>query len=149
PEVRAAVVLARGEGAEKSLLAYVVPPVAADLRAFLRGHLPEPMVPPGFVFLESMPVTPNGKVDRKALARIEPERCAGASQAPRTEAERTLAGIWRDLLGIDRVGVEDSFFDLGGHSLLATRVVARVRDAFGVELPLRALFQASRLEDMA
>src|SRR6185436_1349503 len=118
PEVRAAVVLARGEGAEKSLVACVVPPVASDLQAFLRESLPEPMVPSGFVFPESLPLTASGKVDRKALARIEPERRESTSQAPRTEAERLLAGIWCDLLGRERVGVEDRFFDLGGHSLL-------------------------------
>src|SRR6185436_8949361 len=123
PEVREAVVLARGEG----LVGYVVPPVSTDLRAFLRDSLPEHMVPSGLVFLEAMPLTPNGKVDRKALAQIEPERQADGFVAPRTATEERLAAIWSELLGVARIGIADRFFDLGGHSLLATRVVSRVR----------------------
>jgi amino acid adenylation domain-containing protein len=145
PEVREAVVLAR----DQSLVAFVAPPVSADLRAFLQASLPEHMIPAGFVSLDAMPLTPNGKVDRKALAGIEPESRSGAFLAPRTAAEEILAGIWRDLLGVARVGVKDRFFELGGHSLLGMRLAARVRDAFGVELPLRTLFEAPALEDLA
>ncbi|MES1242476.1 MAG: amino acid adenylation domain-containing protein, partial [Acidobacteriota bacterium] len=145
PEVREAVVLACGQ----SLVAYVAPPVEADLRAFLRESLPEPMVPSAVVFLDSMPLTPNGKVDRGALARIEPERREGVFAAPRTAEEEILAGIWSDLLGVERIGAGDSFFDLGGHSLLGARVVSRLRDAFGVELPLRALFETPTLAGLA
>ncbi|HEX3128096.1 MAG TPA: non-ribosomal peptide synthase/polyketide synthase [Thermoanaerobaculia bacterium] len=145
PEVREAVVLVKDQG----LVAYVVPAVEADLKGFLRESLPEHMVPSGFVFLDSMPVTPNGKADRKALSRIEPERRESTSTAPRTVTEEILAGIWRDLLGVEKIGIEDGFFDLGGHSLLGTRVISRVRDAFGVELPLRALFEAPTLAGLA
>ncbi|MES1241578.1 MAG: non-ribosomal peptide synthase/polyketide synthase, partial [Acidobacteriota bacterium] len=146
PAVREAVVLANGQ----SLVAYVAPPVEADLRGFLRESLPEHMVPSAVVFLDSMPLTPNGKVDRKALARIEPERrTEGVFNPPRTVTEERLAGIWRDLLGVERIGAEDGFFDIGGHSLLGTRVVSRVREAFGVELPLRALFEAPTLAGLA
>ena len=158
PEVREAVVLPR----DQTLIAYVVLPAAPGslpagperplpegLRAFLRDSLPEHMVPAAFVFLDTMPVTPNGKVDRKALARIEPERRETAFRAPRTPMEEILAGIWSDLLGVGRIGAGDSFFDLGGHSLLGARVASRVRDAFGVELPLRALFEAPTLAGLA
>ncbi|HEX3131752.1 MAG TPA: amino acid adenylation domain-containing protein, partial [Thermoanaerobaculia bacterium] len=145
PEVREVVVLARDQG----LVAYVAPAVEADLRAFLRESLPEHMVPSGFVFLDAMPLTPNGKVDRKALARIEPERRATVSMAPRTSTEELLAAIWSGLLGVERIGVEDGFFELGGHSLLATRVISRVRDAFGVELPLRSIFETPTLAGLA
>jgi amino acid adenylation domain-containing protein len=145
PEVREAVVLVR----EQSLVACVAPPAEADLRSFLRESLPEHMVPSAFVFLESMPVTPNGKADRKALALVEPDRRERAFTAPRTATEEILAGIWRDLLGVESVGVEDGFFDLGGHSLMAARLVSRIRDAFGVELPLRAVFEAPAMGDLA
>ena len=146
PEVREAVVLAR----EQSLAAYVTPRVSADLRAFLRAGLPEPMIPSAFAFLDAMPLTPNGKVDRKALARVEAAGAASSSYvAPRTAAEEWLAAVWSELLGVERIGAHDSFFDLGGHSLLAVRVLSRVRDAFGAELPLKALFESPTLADLA
>ncbi|HEX3128876.1 MAG TPA: non-ribosomal peptide synthase/polyketide synthase, partial [Thermoanaerobaculia bacterium] len=146
PEVREAVVLVR----DQSLVAYVTPPIEEDVRVFLRESLPEHMVPSAIVSLDAMPLTPNGKVDRKALAGIEPvRRTAGVYRAPRTITEERLAGIWRDLLGVERIGVEDNFFSLGGHSLMATRMVSRIRDAFGAELPLRTLFEAPTLESLA
>ncbi|HEX3129772.1 MAG TPA: amino acid adenylation domain-containing protein, partial [Thermoanaerobaculia bacterium] len=148
PEVREAVVLVR----DQILVAYVAPPLpadTADLRAFLGASLPEHMVPSAFVLVESMPLLPNGKVDRKALATIEPERRKRGFTAPRTETERRLAAVWADLLGLERVGVEERFFDLGGHSLLATRLVARIRDGFGVELPLKAVFEAPTVAELA
>jgi acyl carrier protein len=102
------------------------------------------MVPAAIVFLDRLPVTPNGKVDRRALPAPD-----GATRppepsfvAPRTEVERTLAAIWADVLGVERVGIHDDFFALGGHSLLATRVASRVREAFGVDLPLRDFLEA-------
>ncbi|HEX6863359.1 MAG TPA: amino acid adenylation domain-containing protein, partial [Thermoanaerobaculia bacterium] len=152
PAVREAVVLTRGQGADRALVAYLVPPVpegAAALREHLQASLPEAMVPSAFVFLESMPLSPNGKVDRKALARIEPEREAADFVAPRTPLEERLAGIWSELLGAERVGVEDHFFRLGGHSLMATRLVSRLRETFGVELPLREIFEAPTLAGLA
>jgi amino acid adenylation domain-containing protein len=145
PAVREAVVLAR----DQALIAYVAPAVNADLRAFLRESLPDHMVPSGLVFLDAMPVTPNGKVDRKALSQIQPDRRTAATTPPRNAAEEILAGIWRELLGVEGLGIEDRFFDAGGHSLLATRLVSRVRDAFGVELPLRVVFEAPALGDLA
>jgi amino acid adenylation domain-containing protein len=146
-QVRAAVVTARDDagGAGKRLVAYVVPegehaPGAAELRVYLRERLPEYMVPSAFVTLEAFPITPNGKVDRKALP--EPDLAPTAAYvAPRTPVEELVCGLFSQVLGVERVGVEDNFFELGGHSLLATQLVSRVREAFGVELPLRELFE--------
>jgi amino acid adenylation domain-containing protein len=153
PQVREAVAVVReGPQGDPRLVAYVVAgegasPAAAELRAALRERLPEHMVPGAFVVLESIPLTPNGKVDRRALPAPEAE--SAAYVAPRTPVEEVLAGIWAELLGTGRVGVEESFFDLGGHSLLATRVVSRARQAFGVEVPLRALFEAPTVAGLA
>ncbi|HEX3131500.1 MAG TPA: amino acid adenylation domain-containing protein [Thermoanaerobaculia bacterium] len=114
-----------------------------SLRAWLESRLPSHMVPSAFGFLESLPRLPNGKLDRRALAAL-PVNGAGAAEgfvAPAAEDEVRLAAIWSEVLGVPRVGLHDDFFRLGGHSLLATRIVARVRRDFGVDLPLRSLFQ--------
>jgi amino acid adenylation domain-containing protein len=155
PGVRSCVVVAREEGLEeRRLVAYLVapgpPPQASDLRGFLRQSLPEFMVPAAFVVVAELPLTPSGKLDRRALP--EPRRDAmdaGAFVPPRTPTEELLAGIWKALLGVERVSVDDSFFSLGGHSLLATRLLSRVRSALGVELSLRALFQEPTLAGLA
>ncbi|HEX7239391.1 MAG TPA: non-ribosomal peptide synthase/polyketide synthase, partial [Longimicrobiaceae bacterium] len=153
PAVRHAVIVARdGRAGGKRLVAYVVPaegasPSAEELRVWLRLVLPEHMVPSAFVALETLPLTPSGKTDRRALP--EPEQDAAAFVAPRTGTEEVLSGIWAEVLGVERVGVEESFFDLGGHSLLAMQVVSRVRQAFGVEVPLRSLFQAPTVAALA
>ncbi|HBL31622.1 MAG TPA: non-ribosomal peptide synthetase, partial [Acidobacteria bacterium] len=150
PAVREAVVVVRGGGGlEKRLVGYVVPSQSVDassfvaeLRSFLRRVLPDYMVPSALVVLESLPLTKNGKVDRGALpAPEEGSYGRGTYVAPRTELERRLCAIWEELLGVEGVGIDDSFFDLGGHSLLATRLVSRVRSVLGRELPLRALFE--------
>jgi hypothetical protein len=113
--------------------------------------MPDYMIPSAFVWLNSLPLTPNGKVDRRALPAPDRDRpeLEQDYQAPRTPTEQMLAGIWADLLGLEGVGIHDNFFALGGHSLLATRVVFRVRQAFGVELPLRALFEAPTIAGLA
>ncbi|HKH46579.1 MAG TPA: amino acid adenylation domain-containing protein [Thermoanaerobaculia bacterium] len=155
--VREAVVLARetGRPGDRELVAYVAGEGLdpARLREALRSRLPGYMVPSGFVLLDELPVTPNGKMDRRALARIEPERDAAGFVAPRTPTEEALSALWVDVLGArrtgGRVGVRDHFFALGGHSLLATRLMAAVRDAFGVELPLRVLFEQPTIEGLA
>ncbi|MEW5926225.1 MAG: amino acid adenylation domain-containing protein [Gemmatimonadota bacterium] len=150
PGVREARVVVREDApGEKRLVAYLVGEAGAEeVRAYLRASLPEYMVPAAFVALDALPLTPNGKLDVRALPA--PEYASGDRYvAPRTPAEEVLAGIWADVLGLERVGVRDGFFELGGHSLLATRVVARARAALGVELPLRALFDAPTVEGLA
>jgi amino acid adenylation domain-containing protein len=148
--VREAAVVVREDLGEKRLVAYVVGEVfAAVLRQALLERLPDSMVPAAFVKLAALPLTLNGKLDRKALPPPERQTSAETWQAPRTPVEEVLAGIWGELLGFERVGVDDHFFALGGHSLMATRVLSRLREVFGVQIPLRELFEAPRLADFA
>ena len=121
-----------------------------QLQAYLAEKLPEYMIPSAFVVLESLPVTANGKVDRLALPAPEPIKLewAGGYVAPQTSVEEVLVKIWAEVLGIKRVGIRDNFFELGGHSLLATQLVSRVRDACGVELPLRCVFEAPTIGEL-
>jgi amino acid adenylation domain-containing protein len=153
--VEEAVALTREDApGNKRLLAYLVlregsRPSVAELRQHLLGALPEYMVPSAFVFLDAMPLTPNAKIDRAALPAPDATGMEETCVAPRTPAEEVLAGIWANLLGVARVGVEDNFFELGGHSLSATQLVSRVRNAFGVELPLRRLFETPTVAGLA
>ena len=156
PEIREAVVLVDQQGGEKHLVAYLTPregetlPALHALRETLSSRLPSYMVPSAFVALETLPLNASGKVDRKALARIKPEPETEETGAVHlSPTEEMLAGIWSELLGIERIRPSNDFFDLGGHSLLATRLVSRLREAFGVELPLRAVFQTPRLDALA
>jgi amino acid adenylation domain-containing protein len=150
--VREVVVIASEDAAgNKQLVAYVVSDESIDsnqLRAYLKGRLPEYMVPSAFVTLEEMPLTPNGKVDRKALPK--PERSGGdAYVAARTPVEEVLVGIWEQLLKLERVGVHENFFELGGHSLLATQVNSRIRLTFHVDLPLHVIFEFPTIAELA
>ncbi|HYN22360.1 MAG TPA: amino acid adenylation domain-containing protein, partial [Thermoanaerobaculia bacterium] len=122
-----------------------------DVKAGLRERLPEHMVPSSFVVLEEFPLSPNGKVDRKALPAPESVRHAAEREhlAPRTPTEERLAAIWREILGTERIGSEDSFLEIGGHSLLAAQVLARVRDQMGVALSLRDVFECPVLSAFA
>ncbi|HSL81320.1 MAG TPA: amino acid adenylation domain-containing protein, partial [Thermoanaerobaculia bacterium] len=157
PRVAECAVIARDDlPGGRGLAAYVVserpgPVPARELRAYLLARLPDYMVPAVFVDLEGLPRSGTGKVDRGALPAPGPGdlAAAGGRTAPRNEVEELLAGLWRELLGIDRVAVEDDFFALGGHSLLATRLIARIRSAFGRELPLAALFEEPTLGGLA
>ncbi len=155
PAVSEAVVLLREDRAgDPRLTAYLGLIPGADspteLRRDLAQRLPDYMIPAAFVPLPALPRNANGKVDRKALAAILPEgTVAGPRIAPRTPVEEVLAGLWAQVLEVEKVGAFDDFFDLGGHSLLATQLVMRIRDAFGVELPLRAIFQAPTLAAQA
>jgi amino acid adenylation domain-containing protein len=146
----ARVIVREDEPGEQRLVAYLVGEADADaLREHLRLSLPEYMVPAAFVTLERIPLTPNGKLDVKALPALDLASAEDRYVAPRTPVEEALAGIWAELLRLDRVGVTESFFELGGHSLLATRVVSRIREVFAVELPLRALFEHRTVEELA
>jgi acyl carrier protein len=107
------------------------------------------MVPAVFELLEALPLTPNGKIDRKALAALEVSRAEADYVAPRTPTEERLAAIWAEVLGVERVGVHDSFFDLGGHSLLAIRIVTRASEAFQVDISLQVLLEHLSVAAMA
>ena len=167
PEVRAAVAGVREVAGDRRLVAWVVPAPesgvdgtdatdatdqAERLRGALARTLPGSMVPSAFVVLDALPLSPNGKVDRKALP--DPDAtlrggAAGAATPPRTPVEEAVAAIWSELLGVPAVGVHDDFFRLGGHSLLAMRVISRLRQAFGVELSVRALFERPTVAGLA
>jgi amino acid adenylation domain-containing protein len=145
PDVLAAVVTTFGAGQDVRLVAYVVG--TADEQS-LRGRLPEYMVPAAIVSLDALPLTPNGKVDRTALP--EPDFAAGVAWVgPRDPVEEVLAGIWQEVLGKPGVGVRDDFFRLGGHSLLAAKVLARVREAFAIDVPIHRMFAAPTVEGVA
>ncbi len=154
PRVRQAAAVVRADGGERCLVGYVTAEPGQsvsgpEVRAWLAERLPEHMVPSAVVVLEAMPLTDHGKLDRRALPAPESWEGGASYVTPRTPAEEVLAGIVADVLRVERVGAEDNFFELGGHSLLATRVVSRVRQAFGVELPLRALFEAPTVAGLA
>lgn len=156
PAVQAVVVMARADASgENRLVAYLIAagdaPAVSELRAFLQERLPEYMIPSAFVLLESFPLTPNGKVDRRALPEPEMRRseAAAAFVAPRTEAEAQVAAIWREVLRLEQVGVHDGFFELGGHSLLATQVVSRIQNVMQINLPVRTLFEAKTVAELA
>ncbi|WP_456407429.1 amino acid adenylation domain-containing protein [Caldithrix abyssi] len=147
PAVKDAVVTARGNNPDdKYLVAYFVPEEGqsvdgSEIHEFIKGHLPEYMTPAAYVQMEKFPLTPNGKVNRRALPDPEEaDRIAQEYVAPSTPEEELLASIWEDILKVERVGVSSNFFDLGGHSLLATQLVSRIRDAFDVEIPLKEIF---------
>ena len=122
-----------------------------SLRRFLQQQLPEYMIPQSFVILEALPLTASGKLDRRALPAPEQGRLSEESYvAPRSRVEEVLCSIWQEVLKVERVGVEDNFFDLGGHSLLATQVITRVRESFQAEeLPLRKLFEEPTVAALA
>jgi amino acid adenylation domain-containing protein len=153
--VRDCLVLARQESGDQQLIAYVVAKDQSlsmeSARSFLKDRLPPYMVPSSFVLLDQFPLTPNGKIDERALPQPEKSRpdLADAFVAPRTETETKLASLWRDVLGRDEIGVHDNFFDLGGHSLLATQVIARIRETFNANLPLRYFFEQPTVAGLA
>lgn len=144
------------DGNGQRLLAYLVarpgvPTSEEEIRDFAGKKMPEYMVPSAFVFLEGLPLLPNGKVDRKALpmlAQNRPPTKSGLVE-PRNEVEEKVAGIWAAVLGAEKVGIYDNFFQLGGHSLLALQVMARLREAFQTEVPLRRLFETPTVAGLA
>jgi amino acid adenylation domain-containing protein len=158
--VRECVVVVRADAhGDARLVAYIVPDEGAVLpdtpawRRYLADSLPSHMIPSLFVELDKLPLTPGGKVDRRSLPAPDTMgKGAGAGPdyvAPRTAVEEVLAGIWREVLAVERVGVRDNFLDLGGHSMLAMRCVSAIRQVFRIELPLRVLFESANLAELA
>jgi acyl carrier protein len=157
PQVREAVVVAREDRpGERRLVAYLVPtarpaPTVSVLRKALADALPDYMVPTAFVVLDAVPKTPGGKVDRRALpapGRARPD-LDQPLVAPRTPVEAALCALWRDVLGLDEVGIHDNFLDLGGHSLAVSQIVARVSETLHVDLPLRTVFETPTVAALA
>jgi amino acid adenylation domain-containing protein len=154
PGVRSAVATATGEAAERRINAYLVPfqeapPAAAELRSFLEQRLPEFMIPATFTPIRELPLTVNGKLDRDALPEPQLMTPEDGMAPPRTPVEERMVEIVSNLLDLERVGVEQDFFLLGGHSLLATQIIARVREDYGVEVPLRDVFKARTIEGIS
>ncbi|WP_051807117.1 non-ribosomal peptide synthetase [Streptomyces sp. NRRL F-2664] len=163
PGVREAAVVARrdlvaggagtagGAGGDPVLVAYVTGTAAdaAALRRALASTLPEHCVPAAFVVLDALPLTPSGKLDRRALPAPDPGAGAGGGRRPRTPAEEILCDLFAEVLGLPEVGIDDNFFDLGGHSLLATRLASRVRSTLGADLALRTVFDAPTVAALA
>lgn len=156
PSIRDAVVVARKDEGDKHLAAYLVPrpgltPSTDEVREFLREQLPDHMVPSVFAVLESLPLTPEGKVDRRALPSIDGLRMVTKNDfaAPADELELKLSRIWERILGLRSISVDDNFFELGGHSLLAVRLFAQIEKSFGRNLPLATLFQAPTIKQLA
>jgi acyl carrier protein len=167
PWVADAAVALQGAGtAEARLVGYLVAqathPVTADvagstlqseeaqtLRQWLREHLPEYMVPAMLVWLPDLPRTPNGKLDRKALPVVTPATAEAGQTEPRTTLEAVITALWAEVLGVERVGIHDDFFALGGHSLMATRIIAWVYQVFKADLPLRSIFEAPTVAQLA
>jgi len=152
PEIEQVVVIGRENvPGEQHIVAYIVPKVQAapDVQEYLLQKLPDYMIPSFFVYLKSLPLTANGKLDRQALPPPEKVRSQGYFVAPRNPIEATLAAIWAEVLKVEQVGINDNFFKLGGHSLLATQVISRLRQAFQIDLPLHCLFKAPTVADLA
>jgi acyl carrier protein len=156
PQIWETVVLVWDDTAgDKRLVAYIVPQpeitiIIDEIRQFLKAKLPDYMVPNAFVILAALPLTANGKIDRRALP--PPESGSEVSDkyvAPRTPMEEILVTIWSEVLKVEKVGINDNFFELGGHSLLATQLVAQIRDRLKIELPLRQLFNSATLAELA
>jgi len=157
PKIKACFVMAAKDASAESILAaYVVPAdggaeLTSELRSYLGEHLPRVMVPSVFVFLDALPVTANGKVDRRALLALDLAKSDARTLIvpPRTDTERGLERIWCRVLAREHVGVQESFFDLGGHSLLAIQIVSQIRQEFNVELPLNTIFTKPTIESLA
>ena len=159
----AVVVVSEDRRGDKRVIAYVVmhgeqaaeqsaaetTAIASELRSWMRERLPEYMTPQGFVLLAELPLTANGKVDRKALPKWrEGKSASGQARAPQTSAEKAVAQMWREVLGAEQVSMTDNFFEAGGHSLLATRMMSQVRTRFGVEVSLRSFFESATVEGL-
>ena len=154
--VREGVVLAIEGAGGQQLVAYLVAQMqgekvalAEEIKASLRGKLPDYMVPTQLVFLEQLPLTPNGKLDRKALPKPDAQRLQRCYVAPQSELQQQLAAIWAQLLNVERVGLDDNFFELGGHSLLAAQSIALINAQLGIDMPLRFIFETPVLSEFS
>jgi|GEM_PF-306729 amino acid adenylation domain-containing protein len=154
PAIRDSVVIAgKNDSGDKQIVAYILPrlPENADesgLRDYLKERLPGYMVPSLFVTMEAFPLNSNGKIDLKALPGPERSAVQGLYATPSNPGEETMASLWATVLNVSRIGIHDNFFDLGGHSLLATQIVSRVREAFGVEIPVRRVFEHPTIAEL-
>jgi acyl carrier protein len=156
PAIRDAVVIVREDSpGDRRLAGYVVPavpgttPESAELRAYLSERLPSYQVPTAIVVLETLPLTANGKLDRFALP--EPPRVRNLAippERPATPVHAVLVRIWTDVLGVEDVGIDDDFLELGGQSLQAVQIITRIQEAFGVELPVRAIFEHPTIDEL-
>ncbi|MBV7340146.1 hypothetical protein KFU94_70465 [Chloroflexi bacterium TSY] len=157
PNIYESVVLAREyESGDKRLVAYVVPHegqtlLADDLRQYLKARLPDYMVPTAYVLLDAMPLTPNGKINRKALPAPDTEQLALTStfMAPRTPNEQLITDLWAEVLSVKQVGIHDNFFELGGHSLASIQIMVRLQDTFQTKLPIQQLFETPTVASLA
>ncbi|MGI5526460.1 phosphopantetheine-binding protein [Streptomyces syringium] len=155
PRVGQAAVTVTGSGAGRALAGYAVPadgqptPTPAELRDHLARELPDYMVPAALLVLDRFPVTPNGKVDLRALPAPDPVTAAGDRTAPKTAGERALCEIWQRVLGRDRVGTRENFFDLGGHSLLAAQLLSDIRSTLGAVVSVRQFFAGPTIAELA
>jgi acyl-coenzyme A synthetase/AMP-(fatty) acid ligase/acyl carrier protein len=157
PEVRDSAVLAQDQASGRHLVAYVVATTPPDderhlrdtLKTALKRHLPDYMVPQQWVLLDSLPLNANGKLDRKLLAAIDSQPLHGDFAAPQTDLQIQLAEVWQELLQVERVGLHDNFFELGGHSLLLVRVISRLKNQLGVDLPMQEFYRASTIFELA
>jgi len=152
PAVRQVAVVLAGKGEARRLVAFVAGGDESGipaLRELLRSRLPDAMVPAEILFIDRFPLTSGGKVDRQALAARARTPRRGETTGPRNGTEETVARVWQEVLRVANIGVDQNFFDLGGHSLLATRVLARLRAAFEIELPLRLMFEEPTITGLA
>ena len=155
PDVREAVVAVNEKDGAKRLVAYIVPrlspPSTTELRSFLGERLPEYMLPSAFVLIPEVPLTPHGKIDRRALPAPTNQNMARAAEfvAPRTPLEKDLAEIWQQVLGVEKVGTKDNFFDVGGNSLSGMRVAAWIRNVLNLEVPISCIFERATIESLA
>jgi acyl carrier protein len=156
PAIRESIVVAHTQNAQATLVAYLVtdrdpPPATDDLRSYLRQRLPDYMLPASFVFMQEMPLTPNGKIDRKALPEPDTSRptLTKGYVPPETDLEQLLATIWQEVLGLDKVGRHDSFFDLGGDSISVMKAMIQVSQVLSIDSPPKMLFETPSLADFA
>ncbi|MEO8673215.1 MAG: amino acid adenylation domain-containing protein [Tahibacter sp.] len=149
--IREAVVLLKGESSDKRLVAYIASDADLDvtqLRQRLSERMPAYMLPSAIVVLDQMPLTPNGKIDRKALSAADTSAASNTYVAPRNTSEQRMADIWREVLNTSQIGINDNFFEIGGHSLLTILLASRIRDEFGVELPVHRIFAMPTIAEM-